>query len=364
MINLDFFTYSGLVLWIVFGIIFLLRLCLGPTWWFKVGLGIFLGKGIVATSKKIAKEYPKSIQKETVAELAGKIFLRLTRLGIIGLGVTIFPIILLVNQNNLIQAQNEQIKQQASIMESTRRSSLVTLMSNILDIADAELKNSNTRQLSKGTIARISALSHSLKPYHYYEDNGISEKQLSPERAHLLVALANMEIEPKSWKNLMAISNFQHSDLTNMDLSRLNFDSINLSGSDFSGSNICYTSFRYGNLEKTVFDSTLMYFSDFSYSNLAHSIFRNIPLKTGTSMAALYHLERNILKIPKYRNLPRPEDIQAAIVQNREFIKFDYAFIDENFIDRTKKESNTEIDRFINSYKKKLRFKDLYRLER
>ena len=79
--------------------------------------------------------------------------------------------------NDLLQTQNQLIKEQTKLIEAERRSSLIFLMGNIMDKVDDELKNNKkSRELSPQLIGRIAALSHSLKPYYFLKRQCFNKK--------------------------------------------------------------------------------------------------------------------------------------------------------------------------------------------
>ncbi|HAS39223.1 MAG TPA: hypothetical protein DCS93_02030 [Microscillaceae bacterium] len=203
-------------------------------------------------------------------------------------------------QNNLLNAQNRQVEAQTQLAESNRRSSLVFLMSNIMDKVDAEIKADCTYQrayrvnpdtsykakLSKTLEGRIIALSRSLKPYRYLEGNSIRKTLHSPEREQLLTSIIQSNVNIKQitkngdfayaqnlesttsfdlWKpeknkdtvNLKGV-NLQEAYLIRVDLSNKVLDNVNLKGSylnwanlkgiDLISANLTNTNLRWVNL--------------------------------------------------------------------------------------------------------------------
>src|SRR5258706_11478615 len=82
-------------------------------------------------------------------------------------------IILIFKQQQLLKTQTQQrqrqIDQQAELIESTRQSGLVTLMSHLLDKIDSELQQSPKRILRDETITQIGALSYSFRSHEFLE---------------------------------------------------------------------------------------------------------------------------------------------------------------------------------------------------
>ncbi|OJJ21305.1 hypothetical protein BKI52_12135 [marine bacterium AO1-C] len=170
---------------------------------------------------------------------------------------------LIENQNKLLTSQTKQAEAQTQLAEATRRSSLVFLMSNIMDKVDEEIRNDTLypyslklpqilfdslwslpakkvdslvrlipkKQLSTQLEGRIVALSRSLKPYKYIEGDSLILKPLSPERAQLLVSLIASKVH---LKYLYAQCTFAYADLKNASLPLANLRKINLADANLS----------------------------------------------------------------------------------------------------------------------------------
>lgn len=129
-----------------------------------------------------------------------------------------------------LQKQDSKIQEQSELIESVRKSNMVALMSNILQNAQEELKNNHT--LSDAVIARIAALSSSLKPYKYLEGDSLSAKELSPERGQLLIELILMKMDSGSFDRIKQRASFANADLGDADLKRADLSSANLSSAN------------------------------------------------------------------------------------------------------------------------------------
>ncbi len=152
---------------------------------------------------------------------------------------------LMNRQNELTQKQfqDKMIEQRSALIESIRISSLVFLMSNILDKVDDELKNNPQRTLTDETIARIAALSYSFKPYRNLEGDTLTKEKFSPERGQLLLALSNMKIDSNSFDKIKFKTSFlgadlRGADLWETDLSGADLRRANLSEADLRGTNL------------------------------------------------------------------------------------------------------------------------------
>jgi len=220
-----------------------------------------------AVLSKISNQ--KTPNSREISELVGAIIRRLTRVGLITILIGLLPTLLLFqqnriiskqnnlleaqngkldNQNTLIQIQNKNTTQQSQLIESGRRANLIFELSSILNsIGEETLKDKN---LSDNLIGRIIALSKSLKPYRYLDDSGkLTEKILSPERAQLLISIANSKLSKETLDRIFKDADFSYSDLTNANLAYTYLKGANLKNSyvmntDFSYSDIQETDFR------------------------------------------------------------------------------------------------------------------------
>lgn len=190
---------------------------------------------------------------------------------------------LVKDQNRLVRTQTEKLQQQNILSESERRSSLVFLMSNILDKMDEELKKNEKRTISKELIARIIALSNSLKPYYFFENNQLIKQPLSPERGQLFLAIVKSGIDPIfTQEQILNKSNFSYSDLREANLRNLNISSVNLSHSNFSEADLYNTAFQGTSLSNCNFKNTDLKKAYFSYSDLREVIFDGADLRDAT----------------------------------------------------------------------------------
>lgn len=151
------------------------------------------------------------------------------------------------------QFENKIRKDQFEFSESVRVKSLAQLMGNIFDKIDEELKDNSQRTLSKETIGRIGALSHSYKPYRCLEGDSLSLKRKSPERGQLLLALSQMNIDTSSFNQIKLKTSFVGADLKDADLRNANLSGIdlsqaNLEGADLSGANMIEVNLKEANL--------------------------------------------------------------------------------------------------------------------
>lgn len=196
--------------------------------------------------------------------------------------------ILLINQNELLEAQNKKIDDQTGLLkaqnelvsrqmqleEANRRSALIVLMSNIMDKVDREiesqqvglsrtLKEQRKYSLSQSLIGQIAALSHSFKPYRYMEGDSLIERPLSPERGQLLITLTLLPLDTSTFRKIFQSSNFAYANLrgaklTGANLNGANLENANLSGADLSDSELIATSLDWADLSySTLIDANL-----------------------------------------------------------------------------------------------------------
>ncbi len=340
----SFIFYSGILFWILIIAYIVLRIVYGPHWLRKLGVSLFLGNDLEYSVKKLSVEIQnKDVKVETLSDLSVSIFKRLTRTRFLGILISIIPIWLLWQQNNLIRSQNklfdyqnqrineqtdlfkkqnekidlqniyfsrqtdlfqnqvgqidqqnelvrdqnqlvkvqtEKLQQQTILSESTRRSSLIFLMSNILDKLDEELKSSDNKEISKELVARIIALSNSFRPYYYFEENKIIDKKLSPERGQLFLALVKSGIDSDFlFNNILIESNFSYADLRGANLIGLNLTGVKLNFADFSEANLSNSSFLGTNLTKCNFKNAILRKTNFNNSILIGSNFDGTDLR-------------------------------------------------------------------------------------
>ena len=158
----QFFQILGVVTFASFILFLIFRFLYGKRWQQKIIQSFILGPRLLKSSKKLARELPVNVKKETLAEVGAFIFLRLTRIGIIGLTLAVIPIWLLINQNKLLQKQNEKIDNQNLLIESQRRSSLVLLMNNVLTDLSREIDLQRTSKINKDSLEELDSIGYVL----------------------------------------------------------------------------------------------------------------------------------------------------------------------------------------------------------
>ncbi|MBK7873354.1 MAG: pentapeptide repeat-containing protein [Saprospiraceae bacterium] len=161
-------------------------------------------------------------------------------------------------QNMLLRDQNDRIKLQNNLLEADRRSSLVFLMSNILDKMDDEIKINLMRtknainrgefspdsiperlryKLSDALIGRIIALSRAFQPYQMMQSDTLSGQLVSPERGQLFISLMQNKLDSATQNTIVAAGDFSYAIIGKISIENAVLDEINLAFSSLKGAN-------------------------------------------------------------------------------------------------------------------------------
>ena len=180
------------------------------------------------------------------------------------------------NQNQLVEQQNNRIVQQTELIEADRRSSLVFLMSNIMDKVDEEIKNkeNSQRSLSFELIGRITALSQSLKPYKYLKNDRLIRKPLSPERGQLLLALVNTRLDTTNTYDLI----FENTKFSRSDLQEARLSHAYLVGARLNNANMEEVLLKEANLQGAKLQSADLQEANLKGANLQKATLRKANL--------------------------------------------------------------------------------------
>ena len=211
--------------------------------------------------------------------------------------------ILLYNQNQLLTTQNERINIQNTLIEAERRSSLIFLMSNVLDLVDTEINiqrmevevsDSTKYSLSKPLVSRIVALSRAFRPYRMMNGDILSEEMVSPERGQLFISLMQNNLDSTTQNTIASEGDFSNAIINQIDLRKANLSEAILSKTDFSGvspandiggraifsdANLKHTHFIYANLRAAVFRRADLSWADLSWADLTWAYFEEATLK-------------------------------------------------------------------------------------
>ncbi len=224
---------------------------------------------------------------------------------------------ILTQQNLLLQSQNHRLDQQTYLQEADRRSSLIFLMGNLLDAMDRELKDDigqpGVRDLSPQIIGRVVALSKSLRPYRYLENDSLVARELSPERGHLLISLVNSQIDNSSLRRIFQFSDFsfadlkgaalsgeflsginlKHADLTNAILDETDLSRADLSGADLSESVLARANLQEARFRQAILTNAYLESADLSEANFYGAKMRSANL-AGANLSQTHFTSANL----------------------------------------------------------------------
>ena len=267
--------------------------------------------------ESLTKMLEGDLSKDNVAEVLIATLYRFTRIGLFAFLVALLPIgiltvqtVLLSRQNELFQLQNNKIDkqnvrldQQTNLLEADRRSALVLESGNVMGLIGQELndKENTEDSLSQALIARIIALSQTLKPYKYLNtDSTLTERKVSPERGYLLIGLVESKVALSSYNKISERANFEEADLRNAVLKGKFLSGINLKGADLAGADLWHTSLGGANLE-----GARLFEADLVNANLE-----------GANLERANLVESNLV----FTQLPRA-NLQNAVLQKAELKK-------------------------------------------
>lgn len=251
-----------------------------------------LDKNLEEDSEKLLNELKElNPSKETINNFAVSFANQIFKYRFYGLIFAIIPTIfifhqtiLISNQNILIQRQNdkmdeqnEKIRMQVFLEEASRRNNLVLLMDNILEKVNDEITESTTT-LSRPLIGRISALSQGFQPYYFLEDGELTEKQYSPERGQLLLALANSGIDTATLDVIYSKATFEKAYLEGANMELLYLKAIKMQGANLSRSNLRCANFYKADLSESKMEGAILRNTNLQRANLAGVNLKNASL--------------------------------------------------------------------------------------
>ncbi len=297
----------------------------------KLTTNVFVGKGLKRSFLRLFEEIPDgNVSKVTLADVSSHLIWRLTRVGLFTFLLALIPLCILGiqtyilhSQNKLLQYQNSRLDQEVNLEEGNRRSSLIFLMSNIMDKMGEELKNSNNDNnfLSDALIGRIVSLSQALRPYRYLENDQLIDQPLSPERGQLLISLTNSGLHPSTYEKIFEKADFSYADLQNA-----NFDGNYMQGIELSYANLEEATFNnavleYANLEGAKltgvdFEETFMSGIQLNDANLQNSHLRNVKMRNAN------------LKKADFRNAEISGDFGNSIIDSIRLDSIKIGFLD------------------------------------
>ena len=183
--------------------------------------------------------------------------------------------------HSLTQQQQEQIEQQARVIESFRQSNYASLMSNVLNKVDEDLKSNPDRTLSDETIGRIAALSYSFRSHAIGGGDSTALHQPSPERGQLLLMLSKMNIDTGSLNKIMMQASFANAVLidadlegaylSGVDLRRADLKNANLQGAMLNNADLSFANLWGAKLNKAILNRTDFKRADLQWTELNRS---------------------------------------------------------------------------------------------
>ena len=246
--------------------------------------------------------------------------------------------ILLNTQNNKLDEQIILSKQQIGLEDANRRSSLIVLMSNIIDKIDNEIRvpsnsirgTKKTRKfsLSQSLIGQIAALSHSFKEYYFLEGKDYIESPLSPERGYLLRTLWHLPLSDSTMYNILNTSDFDYAELKklrllNSYLKSINLNYSNLDGaliqlSNMQGARLFHASLKFANFEEVNLSWGHLQYSSFVGSSLYKSNLSNADL-SNADLTNVKLTSTNLTNANLYKANLTNTTLKNAILENVNF---------------------------------------------
>ena len=221
-----------------------------------------------------------------------------TFFGIFLSGLTYFLFIQPTWHNQQKTILQTQASQQAELLEATRKSGLLVMMSNLLESVHAELDQNPERSLSEATLGRIAALSEDLdpRPFHYFESDTLSDSSYSVERGQLFWQLYQLQIDSVTFEKIKQHTSFARADLggkaipgvnlSGADLRGANFKKAVLDSANFQEADLRAASFWGANLGKANFRKARLNQADLSWAELQYADFREADCKGAAMLAA------------------------------------------------------------------------------
>lgn len=247
------------------------------------------GQGRVADAERSASD-ALAVGLSWYTQVQARRWIVATLVGLLAAFAALLGSVLLVKQNRLLQEQTRLINTQNYLSESQRRAALVFELSSILDQIDEELdkrghqvdavptrgfsdapgsapvverprlrdqSNPVLFRLSDRLTGRIVAISRSLRPYRYLEDDGaLSNIILSPERAQLLLSLINSGVDLEDINHANPV--FDRADLRGSDLAQNQLQHLRLRESDLTKADLRGANLEYGHFQGAQFVAAVL----------------------------------------------------------------------------------------------------------
>ena len=170
-------------------------------------------------------------------------------------------------QNDLLKHQNDRIETQIHLDEASRRSSLVFLMSSIMDRVNDEVAETGD-SISPGLVGRVAALSRSLKPYRYFDGDTLIPRPVSTERGQLLLSIINNPIKPSITRQLFRRSTFRGAELTEANMEEAYLEGVRMPAADLRVANLRETNLKQADLTGADLQESILSFAQLQKADL------------------------------------------------------------------------------------------------
>ena len=114
----EIFYISGIALWVLIILHGVFKLLYGDKWQRIILGNLFIGKGLIDSTKDLVKEVNVGeVSEDTLGGFIGNVIKRFSRIGIFSLLIASIPMVLLLQQNKLISSQNNLFSKQNDKVE-------------------------------------------------------------------------------------------------------------------------------------------------------------------------------------------------------------------------------------------------------
>jgi len=198
-----------------------------------------------------------------------------------------------------MSVQNDRLNLQNNLIEADRRSSLVFLMSNVLDKVDEEIREQKDSpefisepedvqfSLSEPLINRIVALSRAFRPYRMMEGDTLSEKLVSPERGQLFIALMENKLDSLTQNTIVERGDFSYAVIGEVDLR----------GAKLREANLLSAYLRSAYLGSAKLRSAYLGSADLRYADLSSTYLGSADLSSADLSSANFENAKNLTAV-------------------------------------------------------------------
>lgn len=298
----------------------------------KLGGTILLGPKL---KKSLIKILNGDLSKDAIAEVIIAGFYRVTRIGLFALIIALIPICLTLiqaillniqngkieHQNQLINQQTTRIIQQTYMADSEMKRPQRSEMNDLIHRMNGYFAMSDT--LSLIAISDISSTTFRFNPYRYLDEdtNELTSKPYSPEKSAILLELLTERIDPKSWRRVKDLVNFDRIHIRNFLLpTNVDFSYISVNASSFRGSTFPKYNFSHCRMNGCSFEETWIRESTFRSTFAPNCNFENAHFER-------VDIHKNTLQNSNFRNV----EFWETTFDSTDLVRCD--FRDAEFID-------------------------------